>query len=227
MLWPVFLAPLLVLAPLALGGGAAQARTCEAGPVEPRISVQIRLPTVRHDLSLSGPEIARLGAGTDSRIEHDHSWVDGTVGLTTVRFFSDYSVGHVFDEVEGGLCVQVGTVTAVFGFSEMVVYIASEYGTGSCAYKEVLNHEHLHVLIFREELLNARRPFEDAIAYALRQETPFLAPDREAAIAQTRRILENGVRPVLARMWAQGDAKHALLDSEESYRRTERQCADW
>lgn len=225
---PLLALPLLFLAAQGAFAAAADEAACKVEPVDPVVNVQIRLPSVSHDLSLDGQAIARRAVEAEPRIDHDHDWVDGTVGLTTVQFTSDYSLGLEFGEAaDGQLCVQVRSVNAVFGFSRMVVYVASEYDTDSCAYKEVLNHEHIHVQIFRDEVLKARRPFADAIAYALRTNTPFRAADRAAAQEQARRILANGVRPVMADMWAQGDVKHALLDSTESYRRTERQCADW
>lgn len=206
---------------------AAAGPACPGPPLDPVVSVQIRLPTVSHNLSLEGEAIARRAVEVEPHIDHDHDWVDGTVGLTTVNFLSDLRLGLVFRDVEQGVCVQIRRVNAVFGFSQMVVYVAREYGTASCAYKEVLNHEHKHVQIFRDEVLKARRPFEDAIGYTIRTKTPFLAPDRAAGEAAARLILESGVQPVLGNMWHQGDNKHRLLDSTESYRRTERQCADW
>lgn len=205
----------------------AKGPACPGPALEPVASVQIRLPAVSHDLGLDGHAIARRAVDVEPRIDHDHDWVDGTVGLTTVSFLSDFTLGLVFSDAEKGVCVQIRRVNAVFGFREIVVYVAAEYGTASCAYKEVLNHEHKHVEIFRNEVLKARRPFEDAIAYTIRTKTPFLAPDRAAGEAAARLILESGVQPVLANMWQQGDNKHSLLDSTESYRRTERQCADW
>ena len=205
----------------------ANGPACPGPALDPLVSVQIRLPAVSHNLSLDGPAIARRAADVEPRIDHDHDWVDGTVGLTTVSFLSDFTLGLVFRDTEKGVCVQIRRANAVFGFEEIVVYVAAEYGTASCAYKEVLNHEHKHVEIFRNEVLKARRPFEDAIDYTIRAKTPFLAPDRAAGEAAARLILESGVQPVLANMWRQGDNKHSLLDSTESYRRTERHCADW
>ncbi|MFC3229568.1 hypothetical protein ACFOGJ_20135 [Marinibaculum pumilum] len=206
---------------------AAEGPACPGPAPQALVSAQIRLPSVSHDLTLSGPDIARRAAEVEPRIDHDHEWVDGTVGLTTVTFLSQFDTQLRFRKVEKGVCVEFRRVSAVFGFTNMTVYVASEYGTASCAYKEVLNHEHKHVEIFRNEVLKARRPFADAIEYTIRSKTPFLAPDRETAETMAQDMLKAGVQPVLANMWLQGDAKHELLDSQESYRRTERHCADW
>lgn len=221
------LAALLLLPAPGEGGAAAAAPACRAAPVQPVIEVQIRLPMVEHDLSLDGQGIARRAREAEPRIDHDHDWVDGAVGLTTVDFVSDFSLGLVLSEAEDGVCVQVGRVRASFGFSRMTVHVASAYGPASCAYKEVLNHEHKHVQIFREEMLKAERPLTDAIVYALRTGTPFHVGNPAGAEARALQLLAEGVRPVVARMWQEGDIKHRLLDSTESYRRTERHCDDW
>ncbi len=137
-----------------------------------------------------------------------------------------------FRQKPGSSVYQMWTtsVTVVFDYTRMDVYISSQYGEGSCEYNQILAHEKQHVAIDERVL----EQYKNKMAYALRHTRliptlshPLLVSSPEQGKVILSKRLSGLVRPYFNRYHAAVKAQNAKIDTFANYRKVQARCNGW
>jgi hypothetical protein len=202
---------------------AARAQSCPAAKAEPEVRLAVELPPPSYDHSLSRAQIGVLSGHGHVAPNQRHA------GLTRTQ--TDFTVKPTveFHRLPGGqMCAMVKRLDATWRMTQLRVDIAAEYGTGSCAYGEVIRHENQHVAVAQRAFATAERALRADLRDLARRTPPFVIRATPDATAQqiASRFLAAG-RPALDRYKRDSDRENAVLDSPESYRAVSARCRDW
>jgi hypothetical protein len=169
--------------------------------------------TVNNNLSyklltrLKGPDTARgyvLGlTRTESRIE---------IGLSA-QILSD---AHYERE-----CI-VPHIDVTLSYVPIIIYVGSEFPSGSCAYQEILAHEMRHLNAY----LNHLPKVETLVRAALKQRfaaKPIYAPAGQGK-AMLERELDAGWMPFIKKEMGKVEQIQAAIDSTQEYKRLSKVC---
>lgn len=114
-------------------------------------------------------------------------------------------------------------ITVTYGFSPMTVYVASEFPEGSCAHKEIYEHELRHVKAYQAHLASIERELSDTLNRRFATGGPWRGP-----VGQTQSRLQQELNdrwlPYIQREINRGDAAQALIDTPEEYTRVTDSC---
>mgnify|MGYP002713831711 CR=1 FL=1 len=149
-----------------------------------------------------------------------------TSGLTAVELAHEfvYTLARV-TKPDGTACVALDSVQARIANRNMTVFVLDRYGEGSCEREAILDHEFEHVEINRDVVRIAGERLRAQLeALASRWRGRWLTMDGEATI---RTEIENTVEKVLDAVREQAAARHAELDTPQSYARTQGRCDGW
>ncbi len=206
----------------------------------------LAFPPVMGAADVSRPVIHIISAATPLQILHDHSTEQITAmrhsrfpgahmhspGITVAESEMKADCQLSFSHRDGTLVYKVWatSVTLLFDYSRMDVFISSQYGEGSCPYQQILIHEKQHVAIDEREL----EKYKKLMAAALRHSR--LIPSRSHPLAArsveegralvSRRIL-GIVHPYFAAYGRAVKAENAKIDTLANYRRVQARCNDW
>lgn len=143
-----------------------------------------------------------------------------TRGAAVVRFETRISIAT---DPSGRYECASPRLTVTYGFRPMTVYVAREFPSGSCAYREILDHEMRHVKTYQEHMAL----IESEISGAL-QERFAEAGHWRGQAGQTREKmqseLDNRWVPFIKQLLNRVDAKQALIDTPEEYDRVAASC---
>ncbi|WP_417793170.1 hypothetical protein [Terasakiella pusilla] len=113
------------------------------------------------------------------------------------------------------------------GYQNIDVYVSNKYQPGSCEHESILNHENIHVRIFRETLYD----HANGIETALRRKAPGVGPvymrSPNGAASKVQRLLDAQIRPLFKRMSQEISRKNARIDTKSNYRREQALCSNW
>jgi hypothetical protein len=110
-----------------------------------------------------------------------------------------------------------------FGFDQMTVYVAKEFPEGSCAYKEIYQHELRHVKTYQTHLATIEKDVSDTLSRRFVTGDPW----RGSAGQMTERLqqeLNERWLPYIKREIARADEAQALIDTPEEYARVADSC---
>jgi hypothetical protein len=114
-------------------------------------------------------------------------------------------------------------ITLRYGFSPITVYVAREFPPGSCAYREIYEHEMRHVRTYQEHIASIEQTLTEtlnarfATGAVWRGEVGELAP-------RLQRELNQRWLPMVRREIRRGEAAQALIDSDAEYQRVANAC---
>ncbi len=132
-----------------------------------------------------------------------------------------YQLGH------GRYCAVLESAQLFIGYKNIDVYISNKYKRNSCEYNSILNHENIHVQIFRDTLFKHSSGIEKTI----RRQAPRIGPvylrSADAAASKLQRLLDAKIKPLFKRMSADISRKNARIDTKANYRREQAMCAEW
>jgi hypothetical protein len=137
-----------------------------------------------------------------------------------------------FRQKPGSSVYQLWTtsVTVVFDYIRMDVYISSQYGEGSCEYNQILTHEKQHVAIDERVL----EQYKNQMAAALRHTRliptashPLLVSSPEQGKVILSKRISGLVRPYFNRYHAAVKAQNAKIDTWANYRKVQARCNGW
>ena len=115
-------------------------------------------------------------------------------------------------------------LVVTYGFSPMTVYIAREFAEGSCAFKEIYQHEMRHVKTYQAHLVRIENDLAATLSRRFATGSPWRGP-----IGQTTNQLERELNerwlPYIQREINRVDADQTLIDSPEEYARVANSCA--
>jgi len=132
-----------------------------------------------------------------------------------------YHLGH------DRYCAVLKSAQLFIGYRNIDVYISDKYRQGSCEYESILNHENIHVQIFRDSLYR----YANSIETAIRKKAPRIGPvylrSADAAAQKLQNLLDAQIRPLFKRMSSTISRKNARIDTKANYRREQALCANW
>jgi hypothetical protein len=114
-------------------------------------------------------------------------------------------------------------ITVFYGFKPMTLYVAREFPPGSCAHKEIYEHEQRHVKTYEDHLA----AIEKDIVATLNQRFATGAPWRGPVGSTTSRIqeeLDARWLPYITREIERVKVAQALIDTPEEYARITESC---
>ncbi len=206
----------------------------------------LAFPPVMGAADVSRPLIQVISAATPLQIFHDHS-TDQITAMRHARFpaahmhspgitvaeselKTDYQLEFSRPNGSSVYRLWATSVTVVFDYTRMDVYISSQYGEGSCPYQQVLAHEKQHVAIDEREL----EKYKNLIDYALKhsrqipsRSRPMTARSPEEGKALLSRRIKGIVDPYFKKYHFAVKAQNAAIDTLANYRRVQARCNDW
>ncbi len=213
-----------------LGGRSEEARAYGGSALscppyqEPVIDLNIVNKPLRYDLTRDVLSIEALAVGRNGGLAAGARQLP--VGLTTSRLQFQSSMEIKMTAFPGDplLCGQVARATMTLGLENTTVYVGREFPQGSCAYGEILAHEHRHVQADRE-LVDAYRPvLFQAVRSALIAQGRFRAGSRETAQVAAKRVMDAAADDVLRRMEVDRSRRHGAIDTLAEYQRVSYVC---
>ena len=143
-----------------------------------------------------------------------------TRGTATVRF--ETRVAAYVDPSGRWECASP-QITVRYGFSPMTVYVAREFPPGSCAYREIHEHEMRHVRAYQAHLKAIEKTLADALQARFAGTAPWRGPRGETNARLQAELQERWV-PFVKREINKVDAAQALIDTPEEYARVAASC---
>jgi hypothetical protein len=196
--------------------------------------------------NVSRPVIQVISAAAPLRIFHDHS----TAQITAMRHIhfpvaGMHSPGITVAESEMKTDYQLefshrpGTpvyrlwatsVTVVFDYIQMDIFVSSQYGEGSCEYNQILTHEKQHVSIDEREL----EKYKNRMTAALKRSRlipsrshPLVARSAAEGKAMLSRRILGIVNPYFKKYHQAVRSENAKIDTMANYRRVQARCNGW
>lgn len=200
---------------------ALPAATCLADPCDelPKPSVKVeRLPTrLALNTSYSIAALNNLGAAV-ARPGHQ------VLGLT--RGTASASLGSqtptIVDNRRRWECASPQIILR-YGFSPLTVYVAREFPPGSCAHREIHEHEMRHVKTYEDHLVAIEKELSDTLNARFATGAPWRGPAGEVA-ARLQRELDDRWLPYVQRQIRAVEEAQALIDTDEEYARVANSC---
>jgi hypothetical protein len=110
-----------------------------------------------------------------------------------------------------------------FGFDQMTIYVAREFPEGSCAYKEIYQHELSHVKAYQTHLANIEKDVSDTLNRRFATGEPWRGSAGQTT-ARLQQELNERWLPYIKREIARADEAQALIDTPEEYARVADSC---
>jgi hypothetical protein len=114
-------------------------------------------------------------------------------------------------------------ITLTFGFSPMTVYIASEFPQGSCAFKEIYEHEMRHVEAYQTHIASLEKQLSETLNARFANGTVWRGPVGQTA-SRLRQELDARWAPYVQRQIKRVDEAQARIDTAEEYERVANAC---
>ena len=114
-------------------------------------------------------------------------------------------------------------LTVTYGFSPLTVYVAREFPEGSCAFKEIYQHEMRHVKTYQAHLVSIENELTATLNHRFASDGPWRGPAGETRMALERELSERWL-PYIQRAIDRVDADQSLIDSADEYARVADSC---
>jgi hypothetical protein len=118
-------------------------------------------------------------------------------------------------------CVAPHITVRIF-YAPIVIYVGSEFASGSCAYRQILDHELRHLRTYLDHLPGVERVVRAALEHRF-QRRPLYAPSGTAAAALGHEI-DSGWLPYIKAEMAKVELQQAKIDTPEEYARLGASC---
>ena len=114
-------------------------------------------------------------------------------------------------------------VTLTYGFAPITLYVAREFPPGTCAHKEILDHEQRHVDTYQAHLVAIEKELTETLTRRFATAQPWRGPAGQVA-GQLQRELDQRWVPYIQREIRKAEAAQALIDTPEEYERVAAAC---
>lgn len=200
----------------ALLAGPCLADPCEQLP-KPSVRVERIEAQVTLNTSYSVKALNNIGA---SVARPGHQVLGLTRGLASAN-----ATARTPTLVDNGKRWECGSpqITVRYGFSPITVYVANEFPPGSCAYREIYEHEMRHVRTYQEHIVGIEKLLTDLLNERFATGAPWRAKAGELT-PRLQRELDQRWLPMIRREIRRGEAEQALIDSEAEYQRVANAC---
>jgi hypothetical protein len=210
------LLPVLLLLSMTGTSGTSRADPCDALPkpsvTVKRIEVPITYNTEYSYKSLTniGGELARPG----------RQILGLTRGNATVSFATN--TPSIRDPKGRWECASP-QIMLNYGFSPMTVYVAREFPEGSCAYKEIREHEMRHVQTYLTHIVSIEKALTDTLSTRFAEISIWRGPVGQTA-SRLQQELNTRWAPYVQQQIKRVDEAQAKIDTTEEYERVANAC---
>jgi hypothetical protein len=206
----------VALALLALALPARAADPCDKLP-KPSVTVKRLETPLALNTTYSYKSLTNLGA---ARARPGQQVLGLTRGNATVRFASN--TASIVDARERWECASP-QIVLTYGFSPLTVYVAREFPQGSCAHKEIHEHEMRHVQAYQKHVADIEKNVSDTLNARFATGAPWRGPAGQVT-ARLQDELNERWLPYVQRELQKVDAAQALIDTTEEYDRVANAC---
>lgn len=196
--------------------GVVQADDCEQLP-RPSVTVTLLNAPVTLDTKYGFRALTNMG----SELGPPGQQVLGlTHGEAVVQFETE--IPSYIDRTGRWECASP-QIKVAYGFKPMTVYVAKEFPTTSCAYREIYAHELRHVKTYQEHLAGLEKEVNELLKQRFATGAPWRGP-----VGRTQAMLAEELDarwlPYLKRRIEQVKAAQALIDTPQEYARVAASC---
>lgn len=195
----------------------ARADDCERLP-KPSVNVKLLEEVIALNTQYSYKSLNNIAAPT---LRPGHQVLGLTRGNAVVHF-SSKMLSH--RENSGRWECTSPQITLSIGYSQLTVYVAKEFAQGSCAYKEIHEHELRHVKAYQNHLKEIEKELGETLSRRFATGNSWRGPPGRIPV-QIEREIEERWAPYVRRELARVDTQHALIDTPEEYARVAAGCA--
>jgi len=146
-----------------------------------------------------------------------------TLGLTVTKGLYKVKLGGpvLQDAASGYECI-APKVDVSLNYSPVLIYVGNEFAPGTCAYKEILEHEQRHLKAYMENLARVEKVVADALNKRFAGQ-PMYAPSGTAMSALEHEISSTWF-PFIQSEFDKGKLEQAKIDTPEEYARLGKAC---
>ena len=114
-------------------------------------------------------------------------------------------------------------ITVTLGIRPLTVFVGREFPKGSCAYKEILDHEMRHVKAYQEHMAKVRKTFEAALTQRYATDNVWRGAAGSINALLTRQFNDYW-SPAIVRDFERVEGPQRLIDTPEEYARIAASC---
>lgn len=196
--------------------GASCAEPCDELP-KPSVTIKRIEERLSYNTEYSYKSLTNIGA---SLARPGKQVLGLTRGNATVSFASN--TPSIIDPTGRWECASP-QITVSFGFSPMTVYVAREFPEGSCAYKEIHDHEMRHVEAYQKHITSIEKELTESLNARFATGAVWRGPVGQTA-ARLRQELDARWAPYVQRQIKRVDEAQAKIDTAEEYERVANAC---
>ena len=206
----------LLILPLLLIASPSQADPCAELP-KPSVTIKRINERISYNTEYSYKSLTNIGA---SLARPGKQVLGLTRGNATVSFASNTPA--IIDPTGRWECASP-QITLSFGFSPMTVYVAREFPEGSCAYKEIHEHEMRHVEAYQKHIASIEKELTEMLNARFATGAVWRGPVGQTA-SRLRQELDARWAPYVQRQIKRVDEAQAKIDTAEEYERVANAC---
>ncbi|UCV24465.1 hypothetical protein [Ferribacterium limneticum] len=207
---------LLFILPLLLLASPGRADPCDELP-KPSVTIKRIDERLSYNTEYSYKSLTNIGA---SLTRPGKQVLGLTRGNATVSFASN--TPSIIDPTGRWECASP-QITLIFGFSPLTVYVAREFPEGTCAYKEIREHEMRHVETYQKHIASIEKELTESLNARFASGTVWRGPVGQTA-ARLRQELDARWAPYVQRQIKRVDEAQAKIDTAEEYERVANAC---
>lgn len=189
---------------------------CDKLP-KPSVTVKRLDERITYNTRYGYKELTHLGA-TIAR--PGHQVLGLTRGAATAQFASRTQIRA---DASGRWECSSPQLTLTLGFSPLTVYVAREFPEGSCAYKEIHQHEMRHVKAYQTHLASIEKDVSETLNRRFATGSAWRGPAGQMR-EQLQRELDERWLPYIQRELKRSELEQALIDTPEEYERVANSC---
>jgi hypothetical protein len=227
MKFPSFLFIFLVLGGFFSAGTAWAKNGWPACPEDGRyveIFMEKSMGELRYHDGFSTNQLSRMRGNVGRRL--GPTWVPSGLTVADENYHLKTNT-KIYQLGRNRYCAVLKSANLFIGYRNIDVYITNKYRRGSCEYESILNHENIHVQIFRDTLFKHAGGIERAIRRYAGKIGPVFLRSPDAAANHLQSLLDAKIRPLFSRMSADISRKNARIDTKANYRREQKLCSNW
>ncbi len=188
--------------------------------VAPQVNVIPSKSRVKYDLSKSRDALKNFDIDTISPYGPEHKTHVGGLMSGSIQVARSIGFMHETYDTLGNGCIHIKTIDVKIHI-DPTIYIASEYGKGSCHYNEILTHEKKHV---REDQLVVNKYAQKigkSLAKVMDDNGPVFGPYKIEELPAIQKNIETTLNSVISsfneEMNEERSKRQQAIDSREEY----------
>ncbi|MBS1145101.1 MAG: hypothetical protein H6R14_2507 [Proteobacteria bacterium] len=206
----------LFFLPLLIAAGPSWADACDDLP-KPSVTIKRIEERIDYNAEYSFRSLTNIGA---SLARPGKQVLGLTRGNATVGFTT--SSPSIIDRTGRWECASP-QITLTYGFSPMTVYVAREFPEGSCAHKEIREHEMRHVEAYQTHIAAIEKELGERLNARFATGSVWRGPVGQTA-ARLQQELDARWAPYVQRLIKRVDEAQAKIDTDQEYERVANAC---